>query len=72
MILLLHGPPFGTTADLINERHVGHKDYRAFIERAKPKLVICGHLHETFGATDMIGATKVVNPGQEGMVIEMK
>ncbi len=72
MILLLHGPPFGTTADLINERHVGHKDYRAFIERAKPKLVICGHLHETFGATDMIGTTKVVNPGQEGMVIEMK
>ncbi len=72
LVLLLHGPPFGTTADLINERHVGHKDYRAFIERAKLKLVICGHLHETFGATDMIGTTKVVNPGQEGMVIELK
>lgn len=72
LVLLLHGPPYGTTADFLNGQHVGNKDYRAFIERAKPKLVLCGHLHETFGATDMIGLTKVVNPGQEGMVIELK
>ena len=72
VVLLLHGPPLGTNVDLLNNRYVGNKDYRAFIERIKPKLVLCGHLHETAGVVDTIGATKVANPGWDGMVIELK
>lgn len=71
-VLVTHGPPFATTLDLLNQRHVGNKDYRKFIERMKPKLVIAGHLHETAGKTDTIGKTKLVNPGWDGMVIELK
>lgn len=70
-ILVIHGPPFGTKTDLIENQYVGNKDYRAFIERAKPKLVICGHIHETAGMIDKIGETKVINPGWEGMFIEL-
>ncbi len=72
IVLVTHGPPFSTTLDLLGERHVGNRDYRKFIERIKPKLVIAGHLHETAGKTDMIGKTRLVNPGWEGMVIELK
>ncbi len=72
IVLLTHGPPFGTTLDLIGNRHVGNHDYRHFIERIKPKLALSGHLHETFGAVDMIGMTKCVNSGKEGVVIEVK
>ena len=72
VVLVTHGPPFGTTLDLLGSRHVGNYDYRKFIERIKPKLVIAGHLHETAGAVDKIGTTKVVNPGWEGMVIGLK
>ena len=71
VVLVTHGPPFGTTLDKLEQGHVGNKDYRKFIERIKPKLVICGHLHETAGLTDAIGTTKLINPGWEGMVVEL-
>ncbi len=72
IVLLTHGPPFGTALDLIGPRHVGNYDYRKFIERIKPKLAISGHLHETVGKQDTIGPTRLVNPGWDGMVIELK
>ena len=70
-ILITHGPPQGTTTDFLEGNHIGNKDYRAFIERIKPQLAICGHIHENAGAIDKIGETKVINPGWEGMVIEL-
>ncbi len=72
IVLVTHGPPFGTKIDLMEKRHVGNKDYRKFIERVTPKLVICGHLHETAGVMDQIGKSKIIHPGWEGMVIELK
>lgn len=72
VVLVTHGPPFGTTIDVLGSRHVGNKDYRKFIERIKPRLVVCGHLHETAGQVDKIGKTKLVNPGWNGMSIELK
>ena len=73
-ILVTHGPPFNTTLDDLTgkARHVGNKDYRKFIERIQPRLAISGHLHETVGKTDKIGKTTLLNPGWEGMVIELK
>lgn len=71
IILMTHGPPYGTKLDLMDKNHVGNKDYRKFIERIKPKLVISGHIHETFGAMDKIGETQLINPGFEGMVVEL-
>jgi len=72
IVLVTHGPPLGTRLDLLDNRHVGNRDYRAFIERIKPKLAISGHLHETVGVTDTLGETQLANPGWEGMVIELK
>lgn len=72
ILLMLHGPPFGTKTDWFADRFVGNKDYRNFIERVKPKLVLCGHLHENAGIVDEIEDVKVVNPGWEGMVIGLK
>ncbi len=71
LVLVTHGPPFGTKIDLLNQRQVGNVDYQKFIERIKPKVVICGHIHETAGVMDEIGETKVINPGWDGMVIEL-
>jgi uncharacterized protein len=70
-ILVTHGPPFGNKIDLIEKRHVGNKDFRKFVERINPKLVICGHIHETAGVQDKLGKTMIINPGGEGMVIEL-
>ncbi|MBT4935812.1 hypothetical protein HOL21_03720 [Candidatus Woesearchaeota archaeon] len=71
IVLITHGPAFGTKLDKLDKNHVGNRDYRSFIERIKPKLAISGHMHETAGEMDVIGKTKVINPGWEGMVVEL-
>jgi Icc-related predicted phosphoesterase len=72
LVLVTHGPPQGTKLDKVNNGYVGNVDYRRFIERVQPKLVISGHIHENAGAVDVIGKVKYVNPGWGGMVIELK
>lgn len=72
IIFVTHGSPFGTKLDKLGNNFVGNKDFRKFIERIKPKLAISGHLHETAGLMDEVLGTKLVNPGWEGMVIELK
>ncbi len=68
-VLLVHMPPFQTTCDKLN-RHVGSKDYRTFIEAMQPVLVLCGHLHETFGTMDKIGNSVILNSGATGKIVE--
>ena len=72
IILITHQSPVETTLDLLEDRHVGNIDYRKFVERIKPKLALSGHLHETAGEMDTIGKTKLVHPGWDGMIIELK
>ena len=72
IVFVTHGPPYNTKLDLLPAGHVGNKDYRKFIERIKPKVAISGHLHETVDEVDSIGKTKLVNPGWDGMIIELK
>lgn len=72
VVLVTHGPAFNTKLDVLQVGHVGNIDYRKFIERIKPRLCISGHIHETMGAVDQIGNTKLINPCWDGMVIELK
>ena len=71
IVLVTHQPPLGTKLDLLENRHIGNKDYYKFIKRIQPKVAISGHLHETMGEVDRIGKTRIINPCWEGMVIEL-
>jgi Icc-related predicted phosphoesterase len=42
---------------------------RKFVDKIKPILVVCGHLHENFNVTDEIKKTKLINPGKEGKIL---
>ena len=70
-IMITHSPPFGTKIDALWE-HVGSKAVRKQIELIQPNMALCGHIHETFGKTEKIGKTTVVNVGKEGIVVEIK
>lgn len=50
-ILVSHGPPYGYV-DKIGEKHVGCRLLRDFVRRAKPHLVVCGHIHVAGGSVD--------------------
>lgn len=56
-ILLLHGPPFGIADLTRGGDRTGSPSLTRRIEVVRPKLVVCGHIHEcggahTFGFTD--------------------
>ncbi|MBI4141431.1 metallophosphoesterase family protein, partial [Candidatus Woesearchaeota archaeon] len=72
IILLTHGPPYGTKLDHIYKHYAGNISYRKFITKQKNTiLAISGHLHETIGAQDQLGSTLLINPGPYGVVIEL-
>ena len=62
-ILVSHTPPYNTKLDLtFLKTHVGSISIRKTIEVLKPKLCICGHIHEAKGI-DTIGEAVIINPG---------
>lgn len=63
LVLVSHTPPHGTATDVLGSgAHVGSKAVREFIERVQPEVCITGHIHES-RAEDVIGRTRVINPG---------
>ena len=70
-ILVTHGPPYGTEIDKVNMEYRGNRSYRQFIDEIKPQLVISGHLHENAGKHHKIGKTLFLNPGKEGVIVEI-
>lgn len=59
-VLLTHGPVFGIHDTVINGKHVGCKDLLERVKEVKPKVHICGHVHEGYGVTSKNG-TKFMN-----------
>ncbi len=71
LIVMSHAPPFETNLDDLGY-HVGCKSYTTIINEYQPALYICGHIHETAGIVEHIGKTIAINPGPEGMIVDLK
>ena len=72
IILVTHGPPYGTLLDIIGDDHVGCINYTEFIDDNTVDLAICGHLHENQKITQNYKKkTIIINPGPEGEIIEI-
>ncbi len=69
-ILISHSPPYGA-ADRGERKRLGSKMIRQTIIDKKPKLVICGHIHESWGVTADLEGVKVINAGPDGVIIEI-
>lgn len=50
-ILITHGPAYTKLDANLNDERVGCEDLLRAIELKKPKLHICGHIHESYGIT---------------------
>jgi Icc-related predicted phosphoesterase len=69
-VLVVHSPPKGYV-DEVHGRHLGSTSVLEVIERKRPALVVCGHIHQCWGGEAAIGTTLVVNVGPEGRLLEI-
>ena len=72
LYLVVHFPPYGTKLDeFAPGKHAGSPALRDWVQRVQPAYLFCGHIHETAGLTDKVGATKCVNVGRQGLLFEI-
>lgn len=71
-VLVSHSPPFGAVDVSSRGKQLGSTAVRAAVERLRPQLVVCGHIHESGGKQAQIGPTLVVNAGPRGMIVEVE
>ncbi len=69
-VLISHSPPYGHV-DEGGGRHLGSHAVLDTIERASPRLVVCGHIHEHWGKDSTVGGTLVLNAGPAGQLLEL-
>lgn len=64
-ILVVHSPPKGVADQNSAGESIGSTAIRAAIERVQPRLVFCGHIHDSWGTSGMIGRSEVHNLGPQ-------
>jgi hypothetical protein len=73
-VLVAHPPPYGVLDRVGKKFHAGSALIRDLVMQTRPKLMICGHIHEDVGMT-RLGQTMVVNccmpHGGRGAMIEI-
>lgn len=73
-ILLSHYPPWMSKisgVSVMTPDSGGSKTVLRILDSLKPALLVCGHYHQDFRKEDRIGATRLVNPGPSGMILEV-
>jgi uncharacterized protein len=72
LYLVVHFPPCNTKLDEVaSGKHAGSPALREWVERVQPAFLFCGHIHETAGLRDQIGATQCINVGKQGYTIAL-
>jgi uncharacterized protein len=69
-VLVVHSPPKGYL-DGSPRKSLGSEAVLRTIEDKRPRLVVCGHIHECAGQEATIGSTPVYNLGPEGRLLEV-
>lgn len=70
-ILVVHSPPQGHCDRSAAGEHLGSTAILAAIEAKRPRLAVCGHVHEAWGQESRAGGTTVINLGPDGRVLEV-
>jgi uncharacterized protein len=70
-ILVLHSPPRGHCDTNGGGDHFGSAALLRAIEEKRPRLAVCGHIHESWGCESRIGETPIRNLGPKGAWLEI-
>ncbi|MFG0284494.1 MAG: metallophosphoesterase family protein [Phycisphaerales bacterium JB039] len=70
-VLITHSPPHGHVDRISSGRSIGSAAVLETIENTSPRLVVCGHVHDCWGQESRIGASRVINAGPRGKVVDL-
>jgi Icc-related predicted phosphoesterase len=70
-VLVLHSPPKDHCDSAGGGGNFGSPALLQAIEQKRPRLTVCGHIHESWGCESQIGPTPVRNLGPKGTWIEL-
>lgn len=70
-IMVTHVHPSGTIIEKFSNIFPGSDGVKKAVNKFKPDLLLCSHVHEAEGIEEKIGKTKVINVGRKGKIIEI-
>lgn len=70
-VLVLHSPPRGHCDTNGEGMHFGSAALLAAIEAKRPRLAVCGHIHEAWGCESTVDGTPLRNLGPNGAWLEV-
>ncbi len=70
-VLVAHSPPFGHVDQSSTGDHLGSRAILQAIETTVPRLAVCGHIHESWGARSTVGQTTIANLGPGGATFDV-
>ena len=69
-IMVTHVHPSDSKMEKFTQIFPGSTGIKRAIDRFKPDLLLCSHVHEAEGIEEKIGKTRVINVGKKGKIIE--
>ena len=70
-VLVVHSPPLGHCDVSGAGDNLGSGAITDAIERFRPALAVCGHIHESWGERSRIGETEIANLGPDGAFFDV-
>jgi len=71
-VLVSHSPARGHVDESSAGDHLGSVAVLEAIERTQPQLVVCGHIHESWGRESSLGPTRIANLGPDGTWFDLQ
>ena len=70
-IMVTHVHPSGTKMEKFTKLVPGSDGVKRAVDKLKPDLLLCSHVHEAEGIEEKVGKTKIINVGKKGKIIEI-
>lgn len=70
-IMVTHVHPKGTLMEKFTTIFPGSGGVKKAVEKLKPDILLCSHVHEAEGIEEKLGKTKVINVGKKGKIIDI-
>lgn len=70
-VLVSHSPPKGHGDRTSRGVSCGSEAVLETIQATSPRLVVCGHIHDSWGYDGIEGTTRIINAGPKGVTVDM-